>query len=401
MLNLVDFGLGVFLLMCGLGLSLLNLRRIVKKSRVFFPAVLLSENIFLTCIGIAFIIRSVYELNPISTEMSDIEERSVAIMKTADMNCNFESILMSYGPFIISVVNSFVSLIIDNYMHYRMIADVKRNEDENEVRELSDNFSVNSGFKFKKIFLYMKKYFTFIAITLQWVLPGLLALIMYSIDIKQMTVVGETKSFDKSCMALLDVNEKNCTLQPTGIDIPQINQNWKFLTMYDKDFHNTSDQRVDNIVENVYSILANLQNESHYADVVVSTRPLLRKPKQDTEQKCMKICFLDNKKLLLYIFGVSVVSFFVPITISTIILTKIHIMNVKNQNVKTYVNRELIYNVLFWTPVMFDTLLSISLCSYTMNGMRTSMFNVIANVYQAVKNFVNTKYFKDNSILPI
>ena len=142
-----------------------------------------------------------------------------------------------------------------------------------------------------------------------------------------------------------------------------------------------------------------MQNDTNVVNKNISSLFLRRKSK--SENTCMKMCYLENKDILLYMFVLAVLCYFVPITISSMILTKIHIMNMNKPNLKVYVSRELLYNILFWSPVMLDTFLSLILCSYSMNDVRTSLFNVIANVYQAVKNFMNTKYFKDNAIVPV
>lgn len=401
MLNSADLYLGGFLILCGFTLSLFNLRRIVKESNTSFPSVLLSENILLTCIGIAFISRAVYKLSPINVEMGDMEERSAFMMKHEDINCNFTSILMSYGPLIVSLVNSFLSLIIDNYMHYKMIADVKNNEEQSAVPELGDSLGVEAGSTLKSIFSFWKKHFSFITVAIQWVLPILITLSMYSMDLKEKIIsVSDVRSLSDSCMALLDVSKKNCSAVINMNNTLQLRTHIpNYLEVYEN-YPNNTGEKFDSIVSNVYNIIADIQNGTHYADVNVTTAPLFRTPKSENGN-CMKICFLDNKSLLLFMFIITVVSYFVPITISTVILTKIHIMDLKKQNVKTYVSRELFYNILFWSPVMLDTFLSLTLCSYTMNGTRTSIFNIIANVYQTVKNFMNTKYFNDNTVSPI
>lgn len=407
MLKSVDLYLGSFLILCGFALSLLNLRRIVKESNAAFPAVLLSENILLTCIGIAFISRSAYELSSTNVEMNNMVERSADIMKLEEIDCNFTSILMSYGPLIVSLVNSFLSLIIDNYMHYKLVADVKKNEDESAVQELSETFRIETRSTIKSLVSFWKKYFSFITVAIQWILPVLITLSMYSMEVKVNNIfMSDIRGLSDSCMALLDVSKTNCSTIINMNDTLQLRtympnySSPNYFEMYEN-YPNNSGEKVDTIVNNVYKIIASLQNETLYADFNVTSAPLFRTPKADLSENCMKICYIDNQKLLLFMFAITIVSFFVPITISTVILTKIHMMDLKKQNVKTYVSRELLYNILFWSPVMLDTFLSLTVCSYNMKGMRTSIFNIIANVYQAIKNFMNTKYFKDNTVSPI
>lgn len=79
MLNSVDLYLGSFLILAGFTLTLLNLRKLVKGSKSL-PVVLISENILLMCIGIAFISRSIHKMNTFTADMGDIEER-IANMK--------------------------------------------------------------------------------------------------------------------------------------------------------------------------------------------------------------------------------------------------------------------------------------------------------------------------------
>lgn len=399
MFDSVDLYLGSFLILCGFALSLFNLRRIVKEGNASFKTVLLSENILLTCIGIAFISRAVYKISPMNVEMANMEQRSTDMMKHEDISCSFMSILMSYGPLIVSLVNSFLSLIIDNYMHYKMIANVKKSEEDSEVHEIGDNFRVESRSTVKSLFSFWKKYFSFITVAIQWILPVLLTMSMYSMDVKERNIfMGDTRSLSESCMALLDISKKNCSTIYDQNNTQFRTNTANYFDMYEN-YTNETGEKFDSIVNNVYRIIANLNNETHFADIKVTSAPLFRKPK--VNENCLKICYVENKKILLFMFVMTIVSYFVPITISTVILTKIHVMELKKQIVKTYVSRELLYNILFWSPVMLDTFLSLTLCSYTMNGMRTSIFNVIANVYQAVKNFMNTKYFKDNAVSPI
>lgn len=330
-----------------------------------------------------------------SMEMDFMEERSAVMRNTEDMKCSYTSFLIGYGPLVVSLVNSFLSLVIDNYMHYQMIAEVKTNEDESSVRDFG-----RTSRTIKYLFSFWKKYFTFITVAIQWILPFLVTVSMYSMDVKEKNIfMGDLRSFKDTCMALLDVSTENCTMIKFNetLQLRTHLSKENYLEMYEN-YPNSTGDRFDSIVDNVYKIIANLQNATH-ADV--NKTSLFRLGKADFNKNCMKICYLDNKVLLLYMFAVTIVSYFVPITISTVILTKIHVMEVKRQNVKTYVSRELLYNILFWSPIMFDTFLSLTLCSYTMNGMRNSIFNIIANLYQAIKNFMNTKYFKDNAVSPI
>ncbi|CAD0201189.1 unnamed protein product [Chrysodeixis includens] len=83
-------------------------------------------------------------------EMNLMEERT-AVMNIEDMECSFTSVLMGYGPLVVSLVNSFLSLVIDNYMHYQMIADVKTGEDESTVREFSRTSREHFGEEFTAI----------------------------------------------------------------------------------------------------------------------------------------------------------------------------------------------------------------------------------------------------------
>lgn len=401
MLNSTDLYLGSFLILCGFALSLINLKKLIKKYNPTLSSILISENILLVCIGVAFISRSVNHMNPTTIRMYGIEERTANSTRDEDsMECNFQSVLLSYGPLIISLVNSFLTLVIDNYMHYKLLADGKEKDDENTVREISSDFTTDTRSKVNRLSSFLKKYITFFIIAFQWTVPILLTLGMYTVDIKE-SVSNNIRNLNEDCVNILDMTKDNCSLSNTYTEytlefrnyVPS--NNYLIVNENDPPTGNTSKQ-IDSVIKNVYKILANLKNDSIRN---VNTPYLYRKPKSN--DKCMKVCYLENKQLLLYIFVLAVASFFIPVTISTIILTKIHIMNVKKNQSKIHVKRELLYNILFWSPVMFDTFLSMLLCSYSMNGIRTSIFNIIANVYQAVKNIMNIKYFSENSVTPV
>lgn len=403
MLNTADLYLGSFLILSGFALSLLNLRRIIKKSDASFSSVLLSENILLMCIGIAFVSRSVSEFNPMTIENSEMEERTSEIIrmtKHESAECNIWSTLMSYGPLTVSLVNSFLSLIIDNYMHYRMVQQIKEKDDENVVQEISQETRVERKLKVKSFIMFWKRYFTFIAIASQWVIPTLMVVSMYPMGVKEKLVpMSDLRSIGDSCTTLMDVSNVTCSNNNTELplELRKYISPINYLEVYENEQDGNNSEKINSIISSVYKIVTNLNKSVESINV---TSPYLHR-KSKSNQKCMKMCFVENKKLLLHMLVLSIVSYFVPITISTIILTKIHVMDVKKPNIKTYVSRELLYNILFWTPVMFDTFLSLIFCSYTMNGMRTSLFNVIANIYQTVKNFMNTRYFNDNTVSPV
>lgn len=372
-----------------------------------FSAVLLSENLLLTCIGIAFVARALHESNFENVQAYDMEERTPSIISTSrgehSKQCTIWSAIMSYGPLVVSFVNSFVSLVIDNYLHYTMLQEIEEKDNENAVHDLQER-SINRRFEFKKFYSFWKRYFSYIAIGLQWILPILIGLFMYPMGVKEKLLPMTEKRSD-TCMAMLSFINETCK----DSDIFYINNTYilrehkpmlNYLEAFDNDLdvYGNKSTEVNSVVDNLYRIIHNMKNNS-VGNVTVTSAPIFRQPKSDT--MCMKVCYIDNSKMLLYMFALAVVSYFVPITISTIILTKIHMIDTKRPNEKLYVSRELLYNLLFWTPVILDSFLSLILCSYSTNGMKTSLINTVANVYQAIKNFMNTKYFKDNTITPV
>lgn len=403
MLSTPDVYLGTFLVLSGFALSLLNLRRILKKSQSF-SIVLLSENLLLTSIGIAFVIRAVSEIRPVNMTMDEVLEKSGnnLDLRQESVICDFKSVLMGYGPLIVSLVNSFLSLLIDNYMHYRMLQDEEAKSEENTVREVgSQNF--DKKIHIKSVFLFWKKYFSIIAVGLQWIVPITMALSMYPINLKEKIIpMSELRIENDSCMAMLDVSNETCLQNYTNFTLElrkHIPTSINYLEAFEFEVNkNNNTEQINKVISNVYKIVANLENNTIMRMNVTS--PFLYR-KSKFNQACMRMCYLENKNLLLYMFLLAVVCYFVPITLSTIILTKIQTMNLNRPNLKTYVSRELLYNVLFWTPVMFDTFLSLIFCAHSTISVRTSLFNVIANIYQAVKNFMNTKYFQNNAVIPV
>lgn len=389
----IDLYLGTFLVLCGFVLSLVNLKRLIKENNLL-PKVLLSENLILICIGLAFITRFIHNMNPSDVTISDIQEK--ISNKYNSMHCGFPAVLTSYGPLIVSLVNSFLSLLIDNYMHYRILADAKKKENEDTVQEIGENLH-NEETSCFRVTTFCKEYVSYIMIAGQWTIPIVLALSMYPVNTKE-KVLSEVRDLDTLCMNMMDLRNDNCSYEALSDDLRISISTENYLEVYENlsNVGNTSDN-IQSVLKNIYDIILNFNNDT--VSFNVTSAPLIRKPKQFW--KCRKVCYLENKKLLVYMFVLVMISFFVPITVSTIILTKIHVMAIKRPNIKTYVSRELLYNILFWSPVVLDTLMSIILCSYSMNGTRTSIFNVVANVYQAIKNFMNTKYFKGNTVNPI
>lgn len=403
MLSTPDVYLGTFLVFSGFALSLLNLRRVLKKSESF-SIVLLSENLLLTCVGIAFVIRAISEISPVNMNTDDVLEKSGNILRSRQdsMNCDFKAVLMGYGPLIVALVNSFLSLLIDNYMHYKMLQDEKAKNEENTVREVGSQ-NVESKIKIKSLFLFWKKYFSIIVVGLQWFVPILMVLSMYPVNLKEKLMpLSELRIQSDSCMAMLDVSNETCLQNYTNFTLEirkYIPTSTNYLEAFEFEVNkNNNSEQLNKVINNVYKIVANLKNNTIMSMNITS--PLLFR-RSKFNQKCMRLCYLENKNLLLYMFFLAVVCYFVPITLSTIILTKIQTMNLNRPSLKTYVSRELLYNILFWTPVMFDTFVSLIFCAYSVNGLRTSLFNVVANIYQAVKNIMNTKYFKDNAVVPV
>lgn len=394
-----DFLLGTFIILCGFVLSLINLRRIVKN-KTGAQAIMLSENLILTCIGVAFIIRSIYDFHPMNINMENMEDKSknfIHLNIFEESNCDFKTVLITYGPLVLSFVNSFVSLVIDNYMHYRMIENSNRKDDENMVQEIGQrsNEVTTQG---SNLLSFIKTYFPIIASIIQWIVPIVLAISMYPIGMKEEVISGANlRSLEDSCLTMLDMsNETHCSYNHTQ-ELRNYIPAEDYLTTTDrKNMSVEETSQIKTIIDRINSIVTNYDHDIGRYD---GPNVTLRRTKSSNDN-CYKMCLLETKPMILYMFALLVVSYFVPITISTIILTKIHVMDIKKPHVSMHVTRELLYNVLFWSPVMVDTFLSMILCSYVMNGTRTSMFNVVANVYQIVKNIMNTKHFKWNSVVP-
>lgn len=401
MYNSVDLYLGAFLILCGFSLSILNLRRVIKKNK--FSSVLLSENILLTCIGVTFIARAAYQYNVENVHMSEMDERA-STARDESKQCNIWSAIMSYGPLVVSFVNSFLTLVIDNYLHYNMLRDMKEKEDEDTIRDVEDR-TIERKLDIKKVLIFWKRYFSQIVIGLQWIVPIFIGLFMYPMGVHEKILPAAAARGD-TCMAMINLSNETCETQETNYTniVSELRRHVpppSYLEAYDNyedDTFRNKSKEINIVLKNLYGIINDIQNNS-FGHVNVTSASIFRRPKSNSH--CMKVCYIENSKLLLYMFSLAIVSYFVPITISTIILTKIYMMDTRKVNEKTYASRELLYNVLFWTPVMLDTFLSLIMCTYSMNGMKTSLINTIANVYQAVKNFMNTKYFKDNAITPI
>lgn len=408
MFKTIDLYLGVFLILCGFGISLLNLRSWMSNKNKY-SNILLSENILLMCVGISFMCRAIYSINPGNIGMDEVDRRMAAISpsikKYMDIECGFASLLLSYGPYVVSLVNSFLGLIIDNYMHYRMISDIKKKNEEDIVQEIGESsrsITTVKNLKFNKIRKFWRQYSSFITIGLQWIIPILITLFMYPMNVKEMSI-SEARNLEDTCMSMLDAAKESCYTNSTWSNTTEsellkyIPAPLNYLEVIEKEQSSVNESKqLNTVINNVLNILRNFNNHSDFEFTNVTKS--FRRPKFD--DRCIKICFADNKSLLIYMFVLAFISYFIPITISVVILTKIHIMQVNRPNAKTYVTRELLYNILFWTPVMFDTFLSLIMCSFSMHSTKTSFFNIVANVYQAVKNFMNTRYFKENEIVP-
>lgn len=365
----------------------------MKNNHKKIPLILLSENIILICLGIAFVSKSVYQMNPINVEVEDMQVRKLTILNMDHENfeCNYSSVLISYGPIIISFVNSFIMLIIDNYMYLRQIISSKETEEADIVQEINNESEENQSRNL------IKKYYPYAAISGQWGIPLLLILSMYSLDTKEQVVSRNINSMKDSCMTMLDMKNRTCTIISDYLNYTQELRLYElpnYLDVIENSHNNDTGQavQIQSVLDNVYKIVI-----SYNATNMNNT---LRKAKT-YDSGCMKICYIDTKILILYIFFLIVITYLIPITISIIILTKIHVMNKQSLKIKVHVNRDFLYNVLFWTPVMFDMMLSLIFCSYSMSGTRTSLLTVTANVYQVVKSFLNAKYLQFNAIKPI
>lgn len=390
-----DLILGSFLIVCGLALSLLNLKRLLVNKCVEFSPIMLSENIILLCIGISFVSKSMYGLNPVNIEATQVEKSRFANMYERNFNCNFATILMTYGPMITSFVNSFVNLIIDNYVYYNVMLKNRAQAEDNVVQDISR--SDNEGVIKKNNFF--KEYLPYTAIISQWLTPIIFIFSLYTISIKEKIL--STRNFDNmqpSCMTMLNMNNNSCTninnyINYTELIIKDITSN--YLDVIEQaEFNNDTNIQVNSVVDKVYKIISNLTTVNFNRNTVTDRKSKIIKD-------CMKICYLDTPWLIVYLFILNIVAYFIPITISVVILTKVHNMiNVKKTN-KTQITRDFLYNIVFWSPVMFDTILSLLFCSYSMSGMRTSFFTVLANIYQVMKSFINMKYLKVNNVSPV
>ena len=213
MFKTVDLYLGIFLILCGFGISLLNLKSwMLSKNK--FSNILLSENVLLMCVGITFMCRAIYSIKPGNVEMDGVDLRmaeiSPYVIKNIDVKCGFASLLLSYGPYVMSLVNSFLGLIIDNYMHYRMLWDIKKKNEEDNVQEIGEtsrSVTEVKHVKYRSITVLWKKYSSFITIVLQWIIPILITLFMYPMNVKEMSI-GEARNLEDTCMSMLDVTKE-------------------------------------------------------------------------------------------------------------------------------------------------------------------------------------------------
>lgn len=252
---------------------------------------------------------------------------------------------------------------------------------------MRENAQTERSNALNKFVTFLQAHSTYITIILQWIVPILTALFLYPMNVQEVSM-NEMRNLHDNCISILDLTNTKCSPNYTMplhkyIPIPNMTETYEYKT---------------NKTEEIDSVLKILNNYTNNTDLSYAQTKTVRTPKSDD---CMKICVTDNKNILLYMLILAFISFFVPITISTAILTKIHTMNVKKVNVKTYITKDVLYNILFWSPVMFDTFLSLILCSFSMNSTRASFFNAVANVYQAIKNFMNIKHFKENMIVPV
>lgn len=387
MFQSVDLYLGIFLIISGVGIALLNLRSVFKgKSK--FSNVLISQNMFLMCIGLAFLLRAVYSLHPANMNMEEFDMRLLKLSSHFEkMPCGFPALLLGYGPLVISMVNSFLSLIINSYMHYQIAKEENNKDNVQDLREdlRSHNSNLNT------FVTYLKSNYKYITIFLQWILPIVTALLLYPMNVNEVSI-NEMRNLHDSCISLLDLTNADCQSNysmPIHKYIPN-----NITDLLDHEFNNNETEEINVVLKKVFNILDNYNNNTDFFYVQTKSA---RTPKSDD---CMKICIIKNKNILVYMVILAFVCFFVPITISLVILTKIYTMKIKKGTIRKYITQDVLYNVVFWSPVLFDTFLSLILCSFSMQGTRTSLFNIIANLYQAMKNFMNIKHFNDNTIVP-
>lgn len=376
MVNSTDAILGTVLIISGFILAAYNLYRIVKQHSKDYSSILLSENLILISIGIAFLSKSLYELNPLNIQMNKMQ-RYIEDINNDNIKCNFASVIMSYGPIIISFVNSFISLIIDSYMYYRKIE--AKPEDDNVIREINEEIPERKN----EIKIFFKKYYAYAAILGQWVTPIILMFLMYPITMKEqiVSVHNLPNNMQDTCLTMLNMKMNNsCNTTYTQELRKYVPQNYlNVIENAQYDANKTS--QVNLVVQRIY-------------DIINSSR------ESKSIQDCMKICYLDTKLLTVYLFTIIIVTYLLPIMLSIIILTRIHSIDNKKMNTMN-VNQDFLYNVLFWSPVMFDLILSLTFCSYEMNGTRTSLLTVAANIFQVIKNFVNIKKLQHSTVKPL
>ncbi|CAH2217121.1 jg17594 [Pararge aegeria aegeria] len=121
--------------------------------------------------------------------MADMELKMAGLkINEGHFQCGFSTLLMSYGPLVVSLVNSFLGLVIDNYLHYRMLRDVENKEKQDIVQEIGENSRSLKDFKLNKLFTFWKKYFSFLTIVLQWIVPILMTLFMYPMEVREMSM---------------------------------------------------------------------------------------------------------------------------------------------------------------------------------------------------------------------
>lgn len=385
----VDLLLGIFLITCGFLISLFNLKKIIKNKEKDIPKLLLSENIILICIGIAFVSKSVYKLHPSNIEIVNDNWRNFENelqINDEYFHCNFSSLLMTYGPLIMSFVNSFVNLMINNYVKYKELMDSKRN-DENMVQDISRDYQGHSIPASK----WIRNIYPYGIIIGQWLLPMIFTFSLFFIGVQEKTVIS-SRSFNhfEQCTTMLDMKNESCV--ENNINYTQEIRNYvpiNYLHLFENPKYNNSNisREMDSIVNNVYKIIDNFKDKDFLNNSVDRENKLLK-------YDCMKLCYLDTKWLIVYTFLLIVITFLIPVTISMVILTKIEASGASNV-------RDTLYSILFWTPVMFDMILSLIFCSYSMNGTRASLLTVLANIYQVIKNIINSNSLKHNSVTPV
>lgn len=474
--------LGVLLITAGILFITLNIASLVKSKEreKSLKWLLLSENIFIFGMGVLFILKYLNKTFGIAILKFNIEKR---MENSFSDECTYMDLFIEYSPIILPFVNSIVNYLGMSANCWKEVCDSEFTENMSNLnqdgvlslkgsqtgtpkpstsREVDKNrnettINLNKEEDFNSIHKngatmmvkMSKNQVMLLSIIAQWLIPILVSVSMYPMQIRNLSKQDVNFTFHDNCMKNKLVFETKCLAHglniignqaegiqaATGAFLSNTVENEELVDIikHSPNITNTnSSSETRNIVDNIYKVVNDFKNlDPNYSSIDDEAYSFNVEPKEFDlnssvaewmknykipsgnnyqQDNCLKTCAIGSNEFKVYLFFILILAYFIPILVTSILFTKttdkISDKIFANNNFMVgRANKSFLWSLFMWSPMFFDFLLSVCLCNYSINSLMSIIFLISSNLFEIIKTALNMSYMKkhanNNSVDPI